>query len=626
MPATYVVRRLDAYHFRLRVPAELVPAIGRRELHSSLGHSTRKAASNRASYLAFHAHAFFARLRRTMTTMTSDQIAALVADWRRRMFQRDGDIRRLIELDEHETFDRDSYADHCESVAGLAEETLERLVSLPQGVEGTSRPSRREQDNAATMAVDLMTTDEADSDHVPLMTRAEFEQLDRIDAKDVARQFLLAMGQVYNRKAAMCGEAFASGAASAPVSTVTAPPEASPAAATSMAQVPTIGEAWGLYVASQAKRGGAWKGGRIPDNDGKAWATFSVIMGVDAPVTGITPQSLLRYERIEERLPNSRVKPYAAMPMAELIGLAERGEVPNDHLRASQTLMNRMAAIRGFVRYCASRHGVEVPQAFEFRPGGRVRDDEDTSYEPWTPRDLALMFDPDALGAYVRKRRTNALRRLGESTAFRDGSQWKDWPWFILLALYTGARLSELVGLRAEDVLQSHPETKTASGQDVPVIRIVPYAGRRLKNKASTRCVPIHPDLIRMGFLELASARRDRGTARLLDSAGTIEKGGGHVSDALKAHAEALGARQADDRKVFHSFRHTFKTAALGCMLVDHADGLVGHKGTSDAPSTYRHGEKIPQHDRAASLARVTFGLDVEGLRLMLEAIHRGAE
>jgi hypothetical protein len=65
--------------------------------------------------------------------MTPRKIAALVADWRRKMFDRDGDIRRLSELDEHDSHDIQSYEQNCEAISLMAEDVLEALVPTRQG-------------------------------------------------------------------------------------------------------------------------------------------------------------------------------------------------------------------------------------------------------------------------------------------------------------------------------------------------------------------------------------------------------------------------------------------------------------------------------------------------------------
>jgi integrase len=75
--------------------------------------------------------------------------------------------------------------------------------------------------------------------------------------------------------------------------------------------------------------------------------------------------------------------------------------------------------------------------------------------------------------------------------------------WLPRLALFTGARRSELAGLTVENVDTESfgaPVTKDRS------------CGKRLKTQGSQRAVPLHKELIRLGFLEfVSSVRKEQG-------------------------------------------------------------------------------------------------------------------
>ncbi|KVF78907.1 hypothetical protein WS75_06425 [Burkholderia sp. FL-7-2-10-S1-D7] len=82
--------------------------------------------------------------------------------------------------------------------------------------------------------------------------------------------------------------------------------------------------------------------------------------------------------------------------------------------------------------------------------------------------------------------------------------------WVPLLGLYTGARIEELCQLAPGDVFEE-------SGHWC--IRFVndEAEGQRVKNAGSVRRIPLHAELIRLGFLEYVASRRDQG--RLFDLA-----------------------------------------------------------------------------------------------------------
>jgi len=78
--------------------------------------------------------------------------------------------------------------------------------------------------------------------------------------------------------------------------------------------------------------------------------------------------------------------------------------------------------------------------------------------------------------------------------------------WLPIAALFTGARQAELAGLRVSNVQEL---------EGVPLLFIVVNrrAGKRIKTKASERVVPVHPELVKLGFLNYVAER-----AKLLQS------------------------------------------------------------------------------------------------------------
>ena len=78
--------------------------------------------------------------------------------------------------------------------------------------------------------------------------------------------------------------------------------------------------------------------------------------------------------------------------------------------------------------------------------------------------------------------------------------------WLPLLGLFTGARQAETAGLRASNV-QEDASTRT------PLIVIVPElkAGKRLKTISSEWAIPVHPQLVKLGFLKYETERRREG-------------------------------------------------------------------------------------------------------------------
>lgn len=142
--------------------------------------------------------------------------------------------------------------------------------------------------------------------------------------------------------------------------------------------------------------------------------------------------------------------------------------------------------------------------------------------------------------------------------------------WLPLLALFTGARVEELAQLTVADVVHA-----PALGHYLDISDEAEHA--RLKNPSARRRIPLHATLIDCGFLDYAAALPAGGF--LFPDLRPNPRGrrGGYFSNFFSGYLRGeIGI--ADRRKVFHSFRHTFKDACRR-VGIDEAvhDALTGH-------------------------------------------------
>jgi integrase len=141
-----------------------------------------------------------------------------------------------------------------------------------------------------------------------------------------------------------------------------------------------------------------------------------------------------------------------------------------------------------------------------------------------------------------------------------------------LIALYTGARRGEIAGLTVGDV-------HTVDGVQVFAFTADKDIGKKLKTRASARTVPVHPQLVELGWLQyVAKVKRSEGAdAWLFPKISPSDPG------KLKAwtkwfHRYMRANGVPDQGKVFHSFRHTFKDALRAARTPeDLSDALTGH-------------------------------------------------
>lgn len=148
--------------------------------------------------------------------------------------------------------------------------------------------------------------------------------------------------------------------------------------------------------------------------------------------------------------------------------------------------------------------------------------------------------------------------------------------WLPLLAMFSGARMTELGQLHDTDIKQeSYPD---ASGQirHAWVMYLTDdEEGQRLKNQASRRRVPVHPELERLGFVRFAQACK----GRLFP--GLKEDRYGRIATTYSSEFGSFLRKTCgitDTRKVFHSFRHAFKDALREHgVREDVSDAITGH-------------------------------------------------
>ena len=186
---------------------------------------------------------------------------------------------------------------------------------------------------------------------------------------------------------------------------------------------------------------------------------------------------------------------------------------------------------------------------------------------PWTGDELNTLLSQPLHTGYVLPKDNKA----GRTAAY----------WIPLLGLYTGARVGELAQLAVADV--------TSIG-DVPVLSITDEGeDQSIKTAAGIRKVPIHSQLIRLGFLKYVADMRSNGADRLWpDLPPRKGRPGGYFSHWFGIYRNSLGLGRLPD---FHCLRHTVRSQLAEAEVAEQViDCLVGHevKGSTGA-KVYTH-------------------------------------
>lgn len=165
--------------------------------------------------------------------------------------------------------------------------------------------------------------------------------------------------------------------------------------------------------------------------------------------------------------------------------------------------------------------------------------------------------------------------------------------WLPLLALFMGARREELGQLRVSDVRQAPYVDGDDNRQQVWCIDITdtPDDGEGLanqvKNAASRRLIPLHPKLIELGFIRYVQglANQQGRVFPELKPVGVGQKLTDKWGQWFGRYKRQIGI--TDRTKVFHSFRHTWKTHAVDAGIAERVcREFQGHEG-KDAADKY---------------------------------------
>lgn len=124
--------------------------------------------------------------------------------------------------------------------------------------------------------------------------------------------------------------------------------------------------------------------------------------------------------------------------------------------------------------------------------------------------------------------------------------------WTPLLGLFTGCRLEEICQLHLEDIRKE---------DGIWIIDVNGKNEKKVKSKAARREIPIHPFLLgELNFDGYVDALKKKGETRLFPELTQMRDGyGQRVSKWFARFKVRCGI--SDDKKTFHSLRHTFITA-----------------------------------------------------------------
>lgn len=275
-------------------------------------------------------------------------------------------------------------------------------------------------------------------------------------------------------------------------------------------------------------------------------ATFLEILG-DVPLHTITRKRARESVKILKQLPPNRnkSKPYRDLSITAIIQLKP------EKVMSVTTVRLYVERITALFDFAIKEQHTEYNPFSGLKPKKKTRPDQER--KQFTSSDLAALFSPKH---------------------FQPEPGKPSRSWIPIIAVYTGMRLEEICQLRTQDI--QYPD-------GIPCFDINDYGNKKLKNKTAVRTIPIHSNLIKLGFINFASKQQGRLFPDLTKANG---KRGHHFSKWFRRYREQCGVTEPG--KTFHSFRHTvatqFKQAGIDVTM---AAAILGHTVNGETYGRY---------------------------------------
>jgi integrase len=261
---------------------------------------------------------------------------------------------------------------------------------------------------------------------------------------------------------------------------------------------------------------------------------------------------------------------------------------------SDKTVKRHLSALSQFFQFAVDRGHLTVAVRSELVEGHRFREDRGArdQRDAWTPEELAKLFaSPVWTGCLSAERRSQPGQQIIRDAKF----------WLPILALYHGARLEEFADLYGRDI---------GCEAGAWFVRITEAEGRRLKTDNAERVVPLHPEVIRLGFLEYVARVAPRADDPLfpdLQPQGKDRKRGPRVTRWFVDYRRQVGVYR--EGVGMHAFRHTAITR-LRDVITDHqqdrqVDFMMGHaRGGSEGRERYDKGPGLKAASETLALLR----------------------
>jgi integrase len=328
------------------------------------------------------------------------------------------------------------------------------------------------------------------------------------------------------------------------------------------------------------------------------------VLGEDTPVRSITRAHCRDLIETLRALPRNASKRYPRLTPVEAAAKAK--EAGDTDLISPANLNAYLNKFGGVLNWAVKEEMVDRNPAH----GLRVPD-------PMLRRDKRLPFSTAQLRAMFAAPLYTGCRDDGHGYAVPGDNRPRNARfWIPLIGLYCGLRLNEACQLDVSDVrmieeIACFVVTEASEGD---------ATDKRLKTASSERVVPVHSELLALGFMDFVGQRRRAGEVKLFSEVGMGATGYRSATFSAWFARFVAKAGASSSKTCYHSFRHGFRDA-LREARIDRDIALAlggwtvgGGGGSASVSDAYGSGYRIATLREAIDRVRYP-GVDLSHLR-----------
>lgn len=272
------------------------------------------------------------------------------------------------------------------------------------------------------------------------------------------------------------------------------------------------------------------------------------VMGTDTPVHAVTRKMCRDVVDALSKLPPNRRKKFKDLPLEKVLRIAAKDSLSPMKWETQNSYLSTLIKVMDFAR----KEGyIDRNPAEGLTPLAVTVPDEDKR-DPYTLEHLQAIFSAPIYTGCVDDER--GINKPGPNHPKRSRF------WLPLISLFTGMRMNEICQLNVDDLKCTDAGTH--------YFHVFPSTkDQRVKNQSSRRKFPVHPILIRMGFLDYIKGLRAKGESKAFPEI-PVPKSGYRSDIFSKRYAtfqkglgipRKTGSPPSERQYTFHSFRHNFR-------------------------------------------------------------------